>query len=516
MAFEATDAAADLVELGESEAVGAFDDEGVAVGDVDAGFDDGGADEDVVFAGDELGHDFFEGEGGHLSMTDGDAELGVLFAEFVCDGFDGLDAVVEVEDLSATVDFGLDGVFNGVGVVALDDGFDGSTVGGGCFDDAHGACAGEGEVEGAWDGGGAEGKDIDGGAEFFEAFFVFDAEALFFVDDEEAEVFEVDVLAEESVGTDDAVDATGGEFGEVFQDFSVGEEATDLCDGYGVGRQAFAKGVVVLLAEYGGGNEDGGLFAGEDGFEDGSDGDFGFTESDVAANESIHGSGGFHVCFGGFDGGELVGGFFEREGRFKFFLPEMIFGEGEAFGLVAGGVEAEELGGVVEGGGFGGAAGFCPGFAADFVEFWGGFAEADVAGEEVGFCEGDVEGHGIGEFYGEDFAWTAGSFKGDMAAKEANSVLEVNERVSVGEFGEVQHLIDLREGGSGAFTRWGGLFGGLTEVFIVGEKDAALGFKGYHGLPWSRMMHPPGRVPWRISIWSSAVRGSSSRVLRRR
>lgn len=184
LAFEASDASADLVELGEAEAVGAFDDEGVAVGDVDAGFDDGGADEDVEFACDETGHDFFEGEGGHLPVADCDAELGVHLADGVGDGFDGLDAVVEVEDLSAAVDFGLNGVFNSACLVALDDGFDGSAVGGGRFDDGHGTGTCEGEVEGAGDGGGAEGEDVNGGAEFLEAFFVFHAKALFFVNHE--------------------------------------------------------------------------------------------------------------------------------------------------------------------------------------------------------------------------------------------------------------------------------------------------------------------------------------------
>ena len=37
----APDAAAQLVEIGQAEAVGAVDDDGVGVGDVDAAFDDG-------------------------------------------------------------------------------------------------------------------------------------------------------------------------------------------------------------------------------------------------------------------------------------------------------------------------------------------------------------------------------------------------------------------------------------------------------------------------------------------
>ena len=423
LAFEAPNASADLVELREPEAVGAFDDEGVAVGDIDAGFDDGGTDEDVVFARHESRHDFLEGEGGHLPVPDCDPEFGVHFANRIGDCFDGLDAVVEVEDLPAPVDFGTDCVFNDGGVVALDDGFDGPAIGGRGFDDGHGARPRKGEVEGARDGGGAQGEDIDRGAEFLEAFLVFDAEALFLVDHEEAEVFEMNVLTEKAVGSDDAVDAPCGEFGEEFTDFAVGDKAADLRDRDGIGCHAFAEGVEVLLAEDGGGDEDRRLFPGEDCFEDGADRDLGFAEADVAADKAIHGARQFHVRLGGFDRGELIRGFLEGEGVLKFFLPEMVFRKGEALGLVAGGVEAQKLGGVVEGGGFGGTAGFCPCFTADFAEFRGGFGEAHVACKEVGFREGDMEGHGIGEFYREDFTGTVGGLEFDVTAKEADAVL---------------------------------------------------------------------------------------------
>ena len=95
----------------------------------------------------------------------------------------------------------------------------------------------------------------------------------------------------------------------------------------------------MLLAKDGGGDKDGGLLAGEDSFKDGAEGDFGFAETDIATDEAVHGAGLFHFAFGGFNRAELVGGFFVGEGCFKFFLPEVIFGEGESFALFAFGVE---------------------------------------------------------------------------------------------------------------------------------------------------------------------------------
>jgi len=49
-------------------------------------------------------------------------------------------------------------------------------------------------VERSGDGSGGEDEDIGGHAELEEALFVLDAEALFFVDDDEAEVGEADVF----------------------------------------------------------------------------------------------------------------------------------------------------------------------------------------------------------------------------------------------------------------------------------------------------------------------------------
>ncbi len=44
------------------------------------------------------------------------------------------------------------------------------------------------------------------GAHLLEAFFVADAEALLFVDDEQAEVLELEVFGEDAVGADEDVD----------------------------------------------------------------------------------------------------------------------------------------------------------------------------------------------------------------------------------------------------------------------------------------------------------------------
>ena len=66
----------------------------------------------------------------------------------------------------------------------------------------------------------------------------------------------------------------------------------------GIIRHALAENVEMLLREHGRRHEHGDLFAVHHGLERRADGDFGFAEADVAANQAVHRLGSFHVGFG--------------------------------------------------------------------------------------------------------------------------------------------------------------------------------------------------------------------------
>ena len=104
--------------------IGAVDEDGVGIGDVDAVFDDGRGDEDVglpVFKGVEDGVEFI---GGHLSVADDDARFGNEFLEFFGDVEDRLDAVVDEKGLSVAGKFAQEGVLDEFGIAFGDDRFD--------------------------------------------------------------------------------------------------------------------------------------------------------------------------------------------------------------------------------------------------------------------------------------------------------------------------------------------------------------------------------------------------------
>ena len=101
----AADASAQLVELRETELVGVVDDHRVDVGDVDAVFDDRRRDEHVELALDERLHDRLELALAHLPVPDADARARDEFLERVLQRVDRFDAIVEVVDLTAAVEF---------------------------------------------------------------------------------------------------------------------------------------------------------------------------------------------------------------------------------------------------------------------------------------------------------------------------------------------------------------------------------------------------------------------------
>ncbi len=149
-----------LVELAQAKAVGVFDDEGVGVGDVQTGFDDGGADQHLDFP---LGHGLHhvpQSVLAHLPVGHGHGNAGD--APFDGGGalVNGLRPVVEVVDLAAPLHLPADGVVDDGVVVLHDEGLDRVAVRRGLLDGGHIPQAGKGHIQGPGDGGGGQGQHV--------------------------------------------------------------------------------------------------------------------------------------------------------------------------------------------------------------------------------------------------------------------------------------------------------------------------------------------------------------------
>ena len=231
----AAHASAQLVELGETETFGVFDDHHGGVGDVDAHLDDGGGHHDVGEAALEAVH--LEGFllGGEASVDHGglilrSGEVALHHLETVVEVLEvrlltlgggirstsvalPLDERVNDIDLAAGVDL-LFEEGEDERAVALEamGGADGVASGRQLVDDGAVEVAVEGHSEGAGDGGGGHHEDVwrDEGL-LPELGALFDAEAVLLVDDDESEVAEGDVVLDEGVGADEDVYLAVGE-----------------------------------------------------------------------------------------------------------------------------------------------------------------------------------------------------------------------------------------------------------------------------------------------------------------
>ena len=144
----------ELMKLGQAEAVGIFNNEGVGVGNVQAGFDDGGANQHLNFT---LGHGLHHVPQGiltHLTVSNRHAQAGNPPPQSTGALVDGFGAVVQIVHLAAPLHLPADGIVDDGGVVFRHEGLDGVAVRGGLLDGGHVPDAGECHVQRPGDRGG--------------------------------------------------------------------------------------------------------------------------------------------------------------------------------------------------------------------------------------------------------------------------------------------------------------------------------------------------------------------------
>ena len=298
-------------------------------------------------------------------MADDDAGFRNQFLQLGGDFPDAVDAVVDEVDLAAAFEFLFDRRLDEFVVPAGDDGLNRHAVFGRSFDDAHIAQADQRHVQRARNRRGRHGEHVDLLAHLLDALFVADAEALFFVDDQQAEVGELEIFRQDAVRADEDVDFAGFGFLQNFFLLFRVAEAADHFDGDGERSEALLESFVVLEGEDGGGSEHGDLLVVADGLECCAHGDFCLAIADVAAQQAVHGLSGFHVAGDVVDGLGLIFGFVELESVFELTDEFVAGGESVSLGHFAFGVELEKFVGHVFHGLADAGFGFGPGLRAE-------------------------------------------------------------------------------------------------------------------------------------------------------
>jgi hypothetical protein len=268
-------------------------------------------------------------------------------------------------------------------------------------------------------------------------------EALLLVYDQEAEVLRDDVLLQEAVGAYQDVHAAGGHRLQDGPLLGLRAEAAQHFDRNGVACHPLAKRVEVLLREHGRRDEDDHLLAGLDGLERRPQRDLRLAEAHVSADQPVHRAGALHVALGLLDGAHLARRFGEGEGGLELALPVRVRGEGEPGLRLAARLDAQELGGQVDGGPLHRPAGLLPSAGADPPELRLRAPEPDVAADQVRFLERDVERHAVVELDRDHLAQPLGRLQLREAPVERDPVLQVDDEVALDELGEVEQLVHL-------------------------------------------------------------------------
>ena len=150
------------------------------------------------------------------------------------------------------------------------------------------AHAGERQLQGARDRRRRQGQHVHLGAQLLQALLVADAEMLLLVDDDEAEILELDRLAEQRMGADDDVDRAVRQALLRLLHLGRGHEAGGLGDVERQAAETVAEGPVMLARQQRRRHHDRDLLAAHGRDEGGAQRHLRLAEADIAADETIH------------------------------------------------------------------------------------------------------------------------------------------------------------------------------------------------------------------------------------
>ena len=316
----------------------------------------------------EVEHRFLELVFRHLAVADHHPRVGHEALQQVRHRIDRLDAVVDEEHLPAAGDLGANRAHQHRRVELHDVGLNREPVFRRRLDHRHVADADQRHVQRARNRRRRHRQHVDLLAHLLDALLVRHAEALLFVDDQQAEILEVHVLRQQPMRADDDVETAGGKGLERFRDLLLGAEAADHVDLGGERRKPLGQRLQMLRRQDGRRREEGDLFAFHHRLERRAHRHLGLAVADVAAQQSIHRRRRFHVALDVGDRGCLIRRERKLERVLEFLLPMRIGAERIAGDGLARRIELEQLLGHVAHGLLDLGLGAFPGRAAEPIE----------------------------------------------------------------------------------------------------------------------------------------------------
>ena len=278
-----------MIQLGQTKSIGPVHENRVHARNVDAAFDDLGTEKNVVFSLQEFHHHAFQLLAVHLSVGDRHSRVRHRSRQHRLHFVYVVNAVVDEVHLSAPVHLVQNGLTDKLQVELCDLGDDGKPVAGRRLDEGEVPRTHERELQRSRDGRCRQCHCVYARTQLAELFLGGNAESVLFVDDQETEVFERNVLRQQPVRSDHYIYIPRLQSQDYRLLFLWAPQAREGFDPHAITVKPVFECQHVLTCEDRRRNEHGNLFTVHHRFERRTYGHFRFAEPDISANEPVHG-----------------------------------------------------------------------------------------------------------------------------------------------------------------------------------------------------------------------------------
>ena len=296
------------------------DNNGIGVGDVEPRFDNGGGNQHIVIATNEIEHGFFQQRRLHLPVGNNRCNIWAMLLNHRLHVAYPVHPIVDKEYLPSSIDLIFNGLLNDLHVERVKFGNNGVSVWRRGVDNGQIACSHQRELKCSRDRCGCKGKGIHVQLQLFQLLLGCHSKLLLFVNNYQPHVLKHNVVAQQGMSPNENVYFPFGQPGEGFLLLFGRFQAADKVNCAGKVGKALAKSLVVLECQYGGGYQNSNLLAIGYRFESGTYGHLGFSKAHIATNQPVHWNRFFHILFQRLRCLHLIGSILVDKRGFQLFL----------------------------------------------------------------------------------------------------------------------------------------------------------------------------------------------------
>ena len=462
--------------------------------DVETRLHDRGRQQDIVLAVVERRHDVLDHGRRHLAVRHRDLHLGHVLVEEVLHLGEIVDARADIERLAAAIALAQQRLADHQRIVWRHKGAYREAIDRGRCDDRQVAHARQCQLQRARDRRRAQGQHMDLGAELLQPLLVRDAEMLLLVHDQQAEVLELDRLAEQRVGADDDIDRAIRQtfFGLV--QFLRRDQPRRLCDIHRKAAEALGEIFRMLARQQRGRHHHRDLLALHRHRKGRAQRHLGLAEADIAADQAIHRLAALEVVQRRVDRGELILGFLVGKARAEFVVNTRLYRQLRRFVQMPLGRDLDEFAGDLANPVLQLRLARLPPRAAELVEFDMRMIGA-VARQQLDILDRQEELGLVGVAQLETVVRRARDIDGLQADEAADTVLDMDDDVAG------RQARDLRDE---VFELAAGLarpHQAIAEDILLGQHGKSVGLEPglhaddrEHGLVARHRLHHPPRI----------------------